>query len=172
MLWSYTRLILFFILHTFANSCICARALGGRAYPSSLAPPTGPDSQPVTQEPSARSYGVSWSSASGVPVLPGWPQTPTYRLCICDNMCFAPHPPQTLDWTMNLWDLKRFRLNDPALAHVYKSQATLAKPVSKTGCEIHREMGAQRGRGKREVGEEGKTWSKAAAAPGRTWGLN
>lgn len=74
---------------------------------------------------------------------------------VLDNMCFAPHPPQTLDWTMNLWDLKRFRLNDPALAHVYKRQGTLAKPVSKTGWEIHREMGAQRGRGRRVVGEEG-----------------
>lgn len=45
-----------------------------------------------------------------------------------------------LYWTMNLWDFKRFRLNDPALAHVYKSQGTLAKLVRTAGWEIHREM--------------------------------
>lgn len=53
-----------------------------------------------------------------------------------------------LDWTMNLWDFKRFRLNDPALAHVYKSRGTLAKLVSAAGPEIHREMvSAAGGRG-------------------------
>lgn len=41
---------------------------------------------------------------------------------------------------MNLWDFKRFRLNDPALAYVYKSQGTLAKLVSTAGQEIHGEM--------------------------------
>ena len=51
-----------------------------------------------------------------------------------------------LDWTMNLWDFKRFRLNDPALAHVYKSQGTLAKLVSTAGPEIHRETGSASGR--------------------------
>lgn len=51
-----------------------------------------------------------------------------------------------LDWTMNLWDFKRFRLNDPALADVYKSQGTLAKLVSTVGPEIHRETGSAAGR--------------------------
>lgn len=51
------------------------------------------------------------------------------------------HLLQILDWTMNLWDFKRFRLNGPALAHVYKSQGTLAKLVGTAGREIHRETG-------------------------------
>lgn len=51
-----------------------------------------------------------------------------------------------LDWTMNLWDFKRFRLNDPALAHVYKSQGTLAKLVCTAGPEIHRDVVSAAGR--------------------------
>lgn len=51
-----------------------------------------------------------------------------------------------LDWTMNLWDFKRFRLNDPALAHVYKSQGTLAKLVSTAGREMHRARVSAAGR--------------------------
>lgn len=55
---------------------------------------------------------------------------------------------------MNLWDFKRFRLNEPALAYVYKSQRTLVKPVSIAGWEIHGEMGAQSFTGRRRVGED------------------
>ena len=63
----------------------------------------------------------------------------------------APHLLHILDWTMNLWDFKGFRLNGPALAHVYKSQGTLAKLVGTAGREIHRETGSQ---GCREEGME------------------
>ena len=55
---------------------------------------------------------------------------------------------------MNLWDFKRFRLNDPALVYVHESQGTLVKPVGREDWEIHGEMGTQSGRGRRKVGEE------------------
>lgn len=87
-----------------------------------------------------------------------------------DHMYLALRPLQALGWTMNLWDFKRFMFNDPALAHVYKSQGTLAKPGGLEGWETHGEMGAQRRR--REVGEERRTQSKAASSPGRLQGLS
>lgn len=55
---------------------------------------------------------------------------------------------------MNLWDFKRFRLNDLALAYVYKSQGTLAKPASKAGGSSVAIWGLTSA-GRREVGEEG-----------------
>lgn len=68
---------------------------------------------------------------------------------------------------MNLWDFKRFRLNDPALAYVYKSQETLVKPVGIAGWEIHGEMGAWSSRGKRKVGEnQGGRLPLLLAVPG------
>lgn len=76
-----------------------------------------------------------------------------------------PHLLQILDWTMNLWDFKRFRLNDPALAHVYKSQGTLAKLVSTTGREIHREMESQLQGGEGRTGRSTEDWG--LRTPGR-----
>ena len=87
-------------------------------------------------------------------------------------MYLTPHPLQALEWTMNLWNFKRFRLNDPALAHVYKSQGTLAKPVGTADWEAHGEAGAQSGRGRREAGEERRTQNKVASAPGKPQGLS
>lgn len=58
---------------------------------------------------------------------------------------------------MNLWDLKRFRLNDLALAYDYKSQGTLAKPSSKAGWEIRGEMEAHLSRKEGSWGGAG-TW--------------
>lgn len=76
-----------------------------------------------------------------------------------DHMYFSPPPLQVFDWTMNLWDFKIFRLNDPVLAHVHKIQGTLAKPV-----EIHGEMGSQSCR--REEKRTQNTAASALADPG------
>lgn len=62
-------------------------------------PPHGPASRLVTQEYSAQSYvcpGLLGSCRVN-PILPGWPQAPSYRLRICGARLCVLRPSPTAD---------------------------------------------------------------------------